>query len=397
MLIRKKSAHEKALSLTQIIDRLDTMGASTASGEAVTVDTALQQSTVFACVRILSESIAMVPIKLMRRNGSTNEEVTEHRALRLLESPNEFMTRHEFLQLLISECELAGNSYWYKVKTGRGEVARLLPLPTSSVSAKLGADWSVHYTVSLGKGGLNGTFGKDQIFHCKNVSSDGVSGMSTVAMAREAIGLARATERHGAAIFANGAQLGKVFTHPGALSDVARANIEASIRANYGGAAKAGSSIVLEEGMDVKTVSMTAEDSQFLETRKFQVEDIARVFGVPLYLLNSTEKATTWGSGLEEMNRGFLRHTLGPRLSRLRHTLKQHLLTESDRRSGLFFEFDTNAFQHVDVKERFEAYRTGIEAGVLSPNEARRYEQLNPRSGGDEFNGEARSDENKTP
>lgn len=386
MFLRKrKPQQQKAISLTQILDRLDAVTGATSAGETVTTDSALQQSTVFACVRILSESIAMVPVKLLRRTGTTNEEVESHRALDLLDEPNEFMTRHEFMQLLVSQCELSGNSYWYKVKNGRGETRRLLPLPTSMVDTELSDDWGLVYRVNTGRGGLNGTFGSDAVMQCKNVSSDGVRGMSTIHMAREAIGLARATERHGAAIFANGAQLGKVFTHPGVLSDEARQNIEASIRANYGGASKAGSSMVLEEGMGVQTVSMTAEDSQFLETRKFQVEDIARVFGVPLYLLNSTEKATTWGSGLEEMNRGFVRHTLGPRLSRLRHTLRRHLLTENERRAGYFFDFDVNAFQHVDVKERFEAYATGIASGVLNPNEARGYEQLNPREGGDRF------------
>lgn len=354
----------------------------TASGAVVNERTAMAQATVYSCVRILSESIAMLPIRLMKYENGRTDEVENHNALDVLYSPNNWMTPHEFMQLWVSCVELRGNFNSYKNRNGRQEVRELLPLLPQQVTVRQESDWRLVYTVSGER--ASGEYSQEQILHARGLSSDGYQGMSTLAVHRESIGLALQTEKHGATLFKNGAQLGVIFKHPKTLSDEGHARLLADLNAKYAGAGNAHKSILLEEDMGVEKVTMTSQDSQFLETRRFQKQEIAGIYGIPMFLLNDTEKSTTWGSGLEQISKAFVTYTLKPRLSRITQTLARELLSRSERKNH-FFTFDTDEFNLASLKERFEAYGKGIESGVINPNEARDKENMNPRTGGEVY------------
>lgn len=358
---------------------------STFSGAVVSELTALAQSTVYSCVKILAESIASLPLALYQRNGTRSQIVNDHPAMNVLRRPNEWQTAHEYLSWLITNSELRGNGYSFKVRTGDGRVGRLLPIPASAVFVEQMPDWKLRYTLSTDKDNIQGLFDSQRVMHLRNFGSDSFQGLSTIGVHREAIGLALQTERHGAVLFNNGAQVGLVFQHPGTLSDEAHKRLKESLKEEYSGARNAHKPLILEEAMKVEKVAMTAEDSQFLETRRFQKQEIAGIFGVPLFLLNDTEKNTTWGSGLEQISRAFVNFTLKPRLSRITQTFCRELLTEKEEREGYYFAFDTDEFTLGDMLSRFQAYEKGIGNGVLNPNECRAWENMNPRDGGDEY------------
>lgn len=386
---------EKGMTVDQVLQALDSLASSTASGISVTQMTAMQQSTVFACVRILSESIGMLPIMMKERQGGKLVDVKEHDALGLLLEPNGWQTPQDFWSFIVSNIELQGDGFAYKNRGAKGKVLELLPMQAKDTTVKQKEDFSLEYKNPVfGRNGLS----QDQIFHTRNLSLDTIRGASTISLHKEAIGLAKQTEAHGAALFKNGAQLGRVFEHPEKLGDKAFEHLRDSLEKEYAGAANAHKTLILEEGMKVGNAAMTNEDAQFLETRRFQKQEIASIFGVPMFLLNDTEKSTTWGTGLEQLSRAFVAYTLRPRVTRLQQSLKRELLNRNERRR-FEFKFDTDAFAMGDLANRFNAYSTGINSGILSPNEAREREGMNPREGGDEYfvSVQAQSGDGKTP
>jgi len=372
-------------TVEQIAKRLDDRSEGlTESGAVVSYRRAMQQATVWACVRIISESIASLPIELVRKNADgTIEPVTGHPALDLLHTPNDWQTCHEFIQQNVIWVELRGNGYAYKVRDGGGRVRRLMPISEDYVDVEQLGDWSLEYYIGSEHPQVSGKFGPDRIMHWRNFALDSYKGLSTIGYAREAVGLALQTETHGARLFRQGAQGGLTLEHPGKLSDEAFARLKESVRTDWEGARNAWRTKILEEGMKVGNLGMTNEDSQFLETRKFQKEEIASLFGVPMFLLNS-ENTTTWGTGLEQITKSFIRFTLGPRLSRISQLFAHELLLPNERRN-LMFRFNTDSFTLGDFKERMDGYRSGIESGVMNPNEARAKEGMNPRENGNVY------------
>lgn len=386
MLLSPRNKRNTTFSVEEISRRIeDRSEGLTESGAVVSYRRAMQQATVWACVRIISESIASLPIELIRKNrDGTVEPVTEHPALDVLHMPNDWQTCHEFIQQNVIWTELRGNGYAYKVKDGQGRVRRLMPISEDYVDVEQLGDWSLEYFVGAEHPQVSGKFGPDRIMHWRNFALDSYKGLSTIGYAREAVGLALQTETHGARLFRQGAQGGLVLEHPAVLNDEAYNRLKQSVKLEWEGAQNAFKTKILEEGMKVSNLSMTNEDSQFLETRKFQKEEIASLFGVPSFLLNSSEKSTTWGSGLEQITKSFIRFTLGPRLNRISQTLAHELLLPNEQRN-LMFRFNTDAFTLGDFKERMDGYRAGIESGVINPNEARQKEGMNPRENGNEY------------
>lgn len=376
---RKKPVKKGAFDLLNL---LDFRGFKASSGGIITELSAMQQSTVYACVRILSDCIAMSPLKLMQRNrDGTIAEVMDHPALFLLtERPNEFQTPHDFMQFLVTSIELWGNGYAFKNFLGSGDVGELLPLLPSSVSPdKVTREWALEYHV--GDENLMGRFTKEQVFHVRNLSFDGLVGASTVRMQRDAIGLSKSAEDHGAAVFNNGAQLGVVFTMDQDLDDDEYRDLQVEL-SKYQGAKNAFKPFLATGGMKPTTIGMTPEDAQMLLTRRFQKEDIASIFGIPLFLLQDTQDSNIWGSGPEQITKMFVRFTLKPRFSRLTQRFNMDLLRPGDR---MWFKFDSDDLTVGDFKERMEGYDRAIQAGILNPNEARELEGKNPREGGDEY------------
>jgi HK97 family phage portal protein len=389
MLLRRLSTTptraKNTLNVDQLAELIDDVGARSVSGIAVNSHNALRQATVYSCVKIISECIASMPLKLHRRVSETEvEEVSDHPALDVLRKPNSFMTQHELLQYWITHFELRGNAYAYKVFLGNGRVGELLPLQPDMVGVMQWYDWRVIYTVGSGKDGVNGRFESDRIFHLKNFGTLPYKGESTIALHRDEIGLGLDMQRHAGSVFRNGTSIGTVFKHPKVLTQTAYDRLKKSIDDQFGGALNAGRPFIAEEGMDVAKLGMTMEDAEFIESRTFTKQEIASIFGVPMFLLNDTEKATTWGTGLEQISRAFLNFSLTPRMKRTCSKFQSELLTPKEQKDH-FFAFDTDNFTLGDFVNRYNAYAKGIAYGVISSNDARHRERMNAREGGDKY------------
>lgn len=358
-------------------------GAEAESGEYVSPETALRCSAVYSCVGILAESIAQLPLKLYRRTAGGKEEVEESPLRRILGwKPNEWQTSFEFREMAMQHLCLRGNFYAYKVTDSRDEVRELLPLHPDQVTVEQRPDWSLAYRITFNDGRQE-TVDKSRIFHVRYRTLDGVRGISPILYHRDTVGLALTTLKHGSRVFRNGALPTGILQHPGKLSKESLERLRESWEASYGGA-NSGKTAILEEGMTFTGLTMSNEDMQYLETRSFQVEDIARIYRVPLHMIQSVEKSTSWGSGIENMSLGFVQFTLLPWIRRLESAIWRDLIPDREKES-VFPEFLVDGLLRGDIKSRYTAYQLAIQSGIMSPNEVRAKENLNPRPGGDDY------------
>lgn len=360
-------------------------GGESSSGEHVTHETAMRCAAVFSCVGVLSESVAQLPLKLYREiKGGGKEVVKDHPLHRLLNrQPNEWMTAFEWREMGEAWLCLTGNHYAFVNRDSRGRVSEILPLPSDRVTVEQNSDWTLKYTVSFGNGRGQEVVPAANMLHIRYRTKNGFQGISPIGYARESIGLALATEKHGARLFKNGARPGGVLEHPGRMSEEAAVRFKAQWQAAFSGE-NSHKTALLEDGMKFSPNTMTSEDAQYLETRRFQTADIARIFRVPLHMIQETEKSTSFGTGIESITIGFVRFTLLPWLVRWEQALMRDLLTREEQ--GLYsIEHMVEGMERGDIKSRYAAYNIGIMSGILSPNEVRAKENLNPRDGGDEF------------
>ncbi|MEY0247872.1 phage portal protein, partial [Morganella morganii] len=283
-----------------------------------------------------------------------------------------------FWELLIACLCLRGNFYAYKVKA-LGEVVELLPLDPSSVTPKLNSKWEPEYQVTF-PDGKRDTLTQDDIWHVRIFTLDGLTGLSPIAYAKQAVGLGLATEEHGSRLFGNGAVTSGVLQTDQYLKDDAWERLKTDFENRHQGLANAHKPMILEMGLKWQQISMTSEDAQFLETRKFQLEEICRIFRVPLHMIQNTDRATF--NNIENLGIGFINYSLVPYLTRIEQRINVGLVKPS--KQGVFYaKFNTGALLRGDMKSRFDAYATGINWGIYSPNECRDLEELNPRDGGD--------------
>lgn len=356
-------------------------GTMTAAGVSVTPETALSNAAVYACVRIISGAVATLPIHIKRRvDDRTRADIADHHLWRLLRRrPNRWMKPAQFRRMMQAHLLLRGNAYSVKVRSSRGEVVELWPLHPDRVTPVQRDDMSIVYHWRR-KDGRVTEFRQDEILHLMGMTLDGISGVSVIAHARETIGLGLATQRHGAAFFANGTTLGMVLKHPGQLGEEAIAHLKESLE-TYRGAENAHKTMILEEGTDLSQLAMTAEDAQFIETMKLTRTDISMFFGVPPHMLGDTEKSTSWGSGIEQQGIGFVTFTLEDWLTTWEEAINTDLVPAAE--TDVYARFNRAALVKGDIKSRWEAYVKGLQWGVYSPNEIRALEDANPRDGGD--------------
>lgn len=351
------------------------------TGKPVSSQSAMQLSTVFGCVRVLSESVGMLPCKLFEQKENGKQIAFNHKVNRLLSvAPNNYMTAQEFWELLIACLCLRGNFYAYKVKV-MGEVVELLPMDPGAVTPKLNSNHEPEYQVVF-RDGRTDTLSQDDIWHVRTLTLDGLIGLNPVAYARQAIALGLATEEHGANLFKNGAVSTGVLQTPESLSDQAFDRLKTQFEENHQGMANAHKPMILEMGLDWKPISLNAEDSQFLETRKFQRDEICAIYRVPPHLVANLEKATF--SNIEHQSLSFVNYSLVPYLTRIESRINVGLLNIKDQ-GRYYAKFNTGALLRGDIKSRYEAYAQGIQNSMLSPNEARALEDMNPYTGGDEY------------
>lgn len=353
-------------------------GAAAATGIIVNPQTAMQAAAVYACVKVLAESVGQLPLYVYRKGAGMAKDIAEDHPLHALLSyaPNEWQTTTEFFEMVMVHLALRGNAYAYINRTRSGNVLEMLPIHPDMVTVLQDSGWNLIYQIQDAAGGMR-TVKRTEILHIRGLTLNGYLGISPIAYARESIGLALATEKFGGQLFRNGAKMGGVLEHPGKLSGPAYERIKTSFDEAYSGE-NAHKTAVLEEGMKFSKVSMTADDSQFLETRKYQRSEIASIFRVPPHLIGDLERATF--SNIEQQSKDFVQNALMPYLSRIERAIVRDVVKKEER--GLILpRFDVSELLRGDAVSRAEYYNSGILAGWLTRNEARFMEDLNPLDG----------------
>jgi len=364
----------------QLSEYLSSGAGMSASGAAVTPETAMRVAAVFGCVRIISGAVATMPLALKRRvDARTRQDASDHSLWRVLRKrPNRWMTPSGFRRMMTAHVLLRGNAYALIVRSGN-RVVELIPLHPDRVRVVQADDLGLVYTYTR-KDGVQATLQQSEVFHLIGLTLDGVNGVSVIQHARESIGLALTAEKHGNTTFANGTVLGAVLKHPKTIGKEAQEALQASLD-RYRGAENAGKTLILEEGMDWTPLGMTAEDAQYIETRKFTRSDIAMFFGVPPHMIGDTEKSTSWGTGIEQQSLGFVAYTLQDWLTAWEETIGRDLISEDD----IYAKFNPAGLLRGDINSRYAAYSTARQWGWLSINDIRELEDLNPIENGDDY------------
>ena len=344
---------------------------TSSSGKAVNEKTALQTTAVYACVRILAETIASLPFHTYRYTINGKEKAIEHPIYYLLHSePNPEMTSFVFRETLMSHLLLWGNAYAQIIRDGRGRVLGLYPLLPNKVIVNRNQHGELVYQYE--KEGQTYFLRSYEVLHIPGLGFDGIIGYSPIDMAKNAVGMAIATEEYGAKFFANGANPGGVLEHPGVVKDPAR--IRESWNAVYQGSSNAHRVAVLEEGMKFQSIGIPPEQAQFLETRKFQLNEIARIFRIPPHMIGDLEKSSF--SNIEQQSLEFVMYTLDPWVVRWEQAIQRALFTENEKRQ-YFVKFNVDGLLRGDYQSRMNGYAVGRQNGWLSANDIRELENLN--------------------
>ena len=351
-------------------------GYASNTGVPVTPFTALQAAAVYACVRFISQDIAMLkPFVRRCLPGGKFKRDTQHPLVKLFRKPNRWQTRFEFFSYWVSSICLRGNGYVVVERDKWGEAIELIPVAPDRVTIMLSPEGEMWYRVNSNRLGFGLMVPPDDMMHLKNISMDGYMGVSPIAIAQDVIGLALATQQHGGILFRQGAQIGGVFQHPGKMSKEASDRIAASWNTVHTGVQNAHKTPILEEGMTYEKIAMTSEDAQFLETRRFQVIDICRLYGVPPHKLGELDKATL--NNIEQQNQQYIDSALAPIAQAIVELFDAHLLFE-DERSQMSCQMDFADMTRGDMATRFGSYQIGTLNGWLSRNEVRAKENMDP-------------------
>lgn len=358
-------------------------GYASNTGVPVTPFTALQAAAVYACVKCISQDIALMRPFLRRTlpDGSCRME-PRHPLVSLFAAPNRWQTAFEFMAFWLTSLCLRGNGYVVIERDVDGQPIELVPVAPDRVTIMLSDDGMMWYRINSRRLGLGIMIPPDDMMHLKNISMDGYVGVSPIAIAQDVIGLALATQQHGGILFRQGGQIGGVISHPGQLSKEASTRIANSWRETHEGVQNAHKVAVLEEGAKFEKIAMTSEDAQFLETRRFQVIDICRLYGVPPHKLGELDKATL--NNIEQQQQQYIDAALAPIARSIEQLFDRHLLFADERRT-LACKLDADEMTRGDLLTRYQAYQIGTLNGWLSRNEVRARENMEPVEGGDEY------------
>lgn len=375
--LERKSA-SRALTAADLAIMMQ--GATSTAGVGVSPDSAMRYSTVWACVRLLAESIAQMPVHLYRKlpDGS-RQRITDHPLAEILAvKPNSWQTSFEYFEFLVTALCLRGNNYAYKTTVKSGTIAELIPLMPQSVTV-VRDGYAVSYRVRFEDGNVE-TFPQDKIHHVRGLTLDGFVGVSPIGYQRNTIGLGIAAENHGGHLFKNGAMPSGTLSHPSQLSDEAYTRIRNSWETTHGGDRQGGVAI-LEEGLKFDPITMSNEDAQYLEVRQFQRTEICSIYRVPPHMIGDLTKSSF--SNITQQSLEMVKYTFLPWCRRIESAIARDLLTEQERQRGLYVEFLLSGLERADIEQRYRSYNIGIMSGILSPNECRAMENRNPRPGGD--------------
>ena len=351
----------------------------TTSGKAVTERTAMQMTAVYSCVRVLAEAVAGLPLHLYRvRDDGGKEKALDHPLYRLLhDEPNPEMSSFVLRETLMTHLLLWGNAYAQIIRNGKNEIVALYPLMPNKMTVDRDANGQLYYSYNRGS---DEAIRDDRsmvilrpsdVLHIPGLGFDGLVRYSPIAMAKNAIGMAIACEEYGAKFFANGAAPGGVLEHPGTLKDPQR--IRESWQAAFGGSSNSNKVAVLEEGLKYTPIAISPEQAQFLETRKFQINEISRIFRVPPHMVGDLEKSSF--SNIEQQSLEFVKYTLDPWVIRWEQSITRALLSHEEK-SRYFVKFNLEGLLRGDYQSRMNGYAIGRQNGWMSANDIRELENL---------------------
>lgn len=345
---------------------------------------ALKVATVYACNKILSETIGTLPFKFYERtDDGGREEYSDYFLAKVFRKPNILQTRAEFFEYLVTNINFNGNNY-AAINYDRGYIKELIPMNPLLMTPEIKNN-KVFYTYNhednddIHSAGVEKTYPQDRIFHCRNLTLDGLNGLSPIAYAKKSINLSLEAEDHGYTYFKNGARASGWLEHPGILKGKALENLQKSTQKRMTGDNKF-KIRVAEEGMTYKQASLTNEDSQYLQTREFQVRDIARWYSVPLELLQEPSKTGVY-SNREQFMQSFVVFSCLPWLVKTEQRVDTDLIPEEDR-GRVFCEFNVEGLLRGDIVTRYRAYAIGRQWGILNVDQIHAKENMNPLPNG---------------
>ncbi len=354
------------------------MGSST-SGKRVNERSAMQMTAVYSCVRILSEAVAGLPLHLYQYTdkGSKEKAVDNPLYFLLHDEPNTEMTSFVFRETLMTHLLLWGNAYSQIIRNGKGEVMGLYPLMPDRMTVGRDEKGRLYYEYMVSSDDAktlkDGTvrLSPYDVLHIPGLGFDGLVGYSPIAMAKNAIGLAIAAEEYGSKFYANGATPSGILEYPGTVKEPDK--VRESWNAGFGGSSNAHKIAVLEEGMKYTPISISPNEAQFLETRKFQINEIARIFRVPPHMVGDLEKSSF--SNIEQQSLEFVKYTLEPWLVRWEQAMQRSLIPQDDK-SKYFIKFNVDGLLRGDYQSRMQGYATARQNGWMSANDIRELENL---------------------
>lgn len=354
----------------------------TTSGKPVNERTAMQTTAVYACVRILAEAIASLPLHVYEYQDDGGKKLVHDHPLYYLlhDEPNPEMTSFVFRETLMSHLLIWGNAYAQIIRDGAGRVLGLYPLLPDKMDVQRDDRGNIYYVYSrnsdenpMFKEYGNIKLKAEDVLHIPGLGFDGLIGYSPIAMAKNAVGMTLACEEYGASFFANGANPGGVLEHPGVLKDPSK--VRESWNSVYRGVSNAHKIAVLEEGMKYQQIGIPPEEAQFLETRKFQINEIARLYRIPPHMVGDLDKSSF--SNIEQQSLEFVKYTLDPWVIRWEQSLQRSLLLPSEK-GKYFIKLNVDGLLRGDYQSRMNGYAVGRQNGWFSANDIREMENMNP-------------------
>jgi HK97 family phage portal protein len=354
----------------------------TTSGKPVNERTAMQTTAVYACVRILAEAVASLPLHVYEYQDDGGKKLVHDHPLYYLlhDEPNPEMTSFVFRETLMSHLLIWGNAYAQIIRDGAGRVLGLYPLLPDKMEVQRDDKGNIYYVYSRNSD-ENPTFKEygniklkaEDVLHIPGLGFDGLIGYSPIAMAKNAVGMTLACEEYGASFFANGANPGGVLEHPGVLKDPSK--VRESWNSVYRGVNNAHKIAVLEEGMKYQQIGIPPEEAQFLETRKFQINEIARLYRIPPHMVGDLDKSSF--SNIEQQSLEFVKYTLDPWVIRWEQSLQRSLLLPGEK-GKYFIKLNVDGLLRGDYQSRMNGYAVGRQNGWFSANDIREMENMNP-------------------
>lgn len=378
-----RSLFEKRIDSHELYQWL-TRGNQSVSGQSVTEASAMRVAAVYSCVSLISGTLATLPLHIYERVGETDRRRrSDHPVAIVFQKPNRNQSRVDFLQQMQASLLLRGNAYayvvWERGQRGNRPV-QMWPLHPDLVTVEQNNDMSLRYRVRRRDDSPEVVLPQDNVFHVRGLSSNGYMGRSVLADARDVVGIAQATQESAGTFWAHGGGPDVALRHPKVLSDKAKKSLEEHFAVTYGGNDGQRRVAVLEEGMEITPLSITKRDAQFLETRQFQRTEICGMFQVPPHMIGDTEKSTSWGTGIEQQQIGFLQYTMRRWLVTWEQAIWQQFI---EQEQSFYPEFMVEGLLRGDFKAQMDGYGLAIDKGIYSVNDVRRKLNEPPVEGGE--------------